>query len=113
MGHRYDPDAEDAACGIACAFPESVISAFIGGVLPRLHPSRRPSARDRATVRAWLEAAAASAARKPEAESRRRDGRQVWRTSRPFDRIYLVVSVEPDGATCVGINRHAGASTRG
>ena len=103
----YDPDAPDE--GEAAGpffFPPSVVAEFRRRVLPRLRPHIRPEDSDYAAL-GWLVRAAQSARRKPDAEAKRRDGRQEWRASNAFDRVRLTVDPAPrpegDLPACVGV----------
>jgi hypothetical protein len=105
---RPEP-AEADGRGVACDIPGAVVEGFLDRVYAFLPPHKRPASRTRTAAREWLEAAAATARRAPGKEAARRDGRQVWRCSHAYARVYLVI--DPDGPTCVGIYLHEAAST--
>lgn len=104
---RSEPAGDER--GVACDLPGAVVEAFLARVYAFLPPHKRPASRTRTAAREWLEAAAATARRAPGKEAARRDGRQVWRCSHAYARLYLVV--DPGDAACVGVYLHEAAST--
>lgn len=106
--HRYDPDEVDGGRrdGQAAGrffFPASVVEDFARRA--RLPDGQRPRSRRPEDVLAWLIDASGAVTRRPDLEVSRRDGCQVWRASREYGRVQLIVAARSEGElpVCVGV----------
>lgn len=113
MGHRYNPDAPEGPGAVGpFAFPPNVVRGFECDVAPHLPRHLRPPPGYHAAL-AWLiDAARTTEGKPPKVEP---GGRMIYRATRAYARVqFVVVAAEraDEWPLCIGVNLHAGASTR-